>query len=110
MGPSEPVTAKPDAAAACGGITERERRIARVLRPLGRGPMTQSQAERAGQLLGVHWTTVYRLRARFLRDPVVSALAPSPLGRRNDSRRLAGDVETVITEVVRVVLLPKHES
>ena len=64
----------------------------------------------AGQLLGVHWTTVYRLRARFLRDPVVSALAPSPLGRRNDSRRLAGDVETVITEVVRVVLLPKHES
>jgi putative transposase len=91
------------------GITERERRIAQVLRPLGRGPMTQSQAERAGQLLGVHWTTVYRLRTRFLRDPVAGALAPSPLGRRNDPRRLAGDVEAVITEVVEQWLPRQRE-
>lgn len=40
-----------------------------------------------------HWTTVYRLRAGFLRDLVASALALSPLGRPNNPRRLAGDVE-----------------
>ncbi|MCW5232329.1 Mu transposase C-terminal domain-containing protein [Verminephrobacter eiseniae] len=82
------------------GITEREERIARVLRPLGRAPMTQAQAERAGQLLGMHWTTVYRLRERFLRDPVTSSLAPSPRGRLKNPKRLADAVEAVVTEVV----------
>lgn len=81
-------------------ITEREQRIARVLRPLGHAPMTQAQAERAGQLLGVHWTTVYRLRERFLRDPVTSTLLPSPRGRRKDPKRLAQAVEEVVQEVV----------
>ena len=36
-------------------IGEREVQIARVLRPLGRGPMRREQAERAAQLLGIHW-------------------------------------------------------
>src|SRR5438477_11009354 len=56
--------------------TEREIRIARVLRPLGTKPMTRSQAVMAGKLLGLHWTSVYRLRRRFLGDPVASAMAP----------------------------------
>lgn len=81
-------------------FTEREIRIASILRPLGRAPMTRSQAERAGQLLGVHWTTVYRLRARFLRDPLTSSLVPSPTGRRKEPRRLAPELEAVLTEVV----------
>lgn len=46
--------------------TEREIRIADVLRPLGTGPMTREQARRAGQLLVIHWSTVYKLRRRFL--------------------------------------------
>ncbi|WP_176071252.1 hypothetical protein [Piscinibacter koreensis] len=41
--------------------SDREQRIARVLRPLGTAPLSREQAERAGQLLGLHWTSVYRL-------------------------------------------------
>ena len=62
-------------------ITRREIQIARILRPLGQAPMTRAQAERAGQLLHVHWTTVYRLRRRFLRDPVTTSLVPNASGR-----------------------------
>ena len=47
-------------------ITEREIKIASVLRPLGNGPLTREQAPLAAQLLNVHWTHVYRLRRRFL--------------------------------------------
>ncbi len=82
-------------------ITQREIQIARVLRPLGRGPLRRSQAVLAGQLLGVHWTTVYRLRARFLRDPLTSSLVPDPGGRRGEPQRLNPDVEAVVTSVVQ---------
>ena len=44
-------------------ITQREREMASVLRPLSSAPMSRTQAMRAAQLLGVHWTTVYRLRS-----------------------------------------------
>ena len=81
-------------------IGEREVQIARVLRPLGRGPMRREQAERAGQLLGVHWTTVYRLRARFLADPRTSALVPDAGGRRGEPWRLAPAVEAIVSSVV----------
>ena len=81
-------------------IGEREVQIARVLRPLGRGPMRREQAERAGQLLGVHWTTVYRLRARFLADPRTSALVPDAGGRRGEPWRLAPAVEAIVWSVV----------
>ena len=67
---------------------ERELRIARVLRPLGRGPLTRAQAERAGQLLSVHPSTVYRLRARFLRNPTTSTLKHVRAGARGN--RLGG--------------------
>lgn len=83
-----------------GSITEREIKIARVLRPLGDGPMRREQAERAAQLLGLHWTTIYRLRTRFLRDPLTASLAPSRGGRRTAPRRLPGEVEAVLSDVV----------
>jgi putative transposase len=81
-------------------VTEREIAIAKVLRPLGTGPLDHSHAERAAQLLGVHWTTVYRLRARFLRDPRTSSLVADKGGRRCEPERLAAAVETVVTDVV----------
>lgn len=59
----------------------RAAKIASVLRPLGNGVLSRQQAERAAQLLGVHCTTVYRLRRRFLADPVVSTLEPRQPGR-----------------------------
>lgn len=59
-------------------LTEREIEIARVLHPLGTKSMTRSQAAMAARLLGVHWTTVYRLRQRFLRDPTAPATASAP--------------------------------
>lgn len=80
--------------------TAQEIRIARVLRALGRGPLRRDQAERAAQLLGLHWTTVYRLRARFLRDPVTSSLKPEQRGRRSDPHRLSAEVEVVVADVV----------
>ncbi len=83
-----------------GSITEREIKIARVLRPLGDGPMRREQAERAAQLLGLHWTTIYRLRMRFLRDSLTASLAPSRGGRRTAPRRLPGEVEAVLSDVV----------
>ena len=81
-------------------ITEREIQIARVLRPLGTGAMSRAQAQRAAQLLGLHWTTIYRLRTRFLRDPRTSALVADQGGRKSAPTRLSGAVEAVVSEVV----------
>lgn len=81
-------------------ITAREIEISRILRPLGSAPLTRAQAERAGQLLKIHWTTVYKLRARFLRDPVTSSLLPLPTGRRKEPRRLLAPVEAAIQSVI----------
>ena len=64
-------------------ITRREIQIARILRPLGQAPMRRAQAERAGQLLHVHWSTVYRLRRRLLRDPVTTSLVPNAAASRS---------------------------
>src|SRR6218665_336616 len=55
-------------------ITEREIKIASILLPLGSGPLTREQAVVASKLLGIHWTHVYRLRRRFLANPVASAV------------------------------------
>lgn len=81
-------------------VTERESRIARVLRPLGTAPMTRQQAERAAQLLGLHWTTVYRLRRRFLQNPVTSSLKPRKPGRTAGSHRLGNTVEAIVNDAV----------
>jgi len=48
---------------------DREWKIAKVLRPLAQGPLTGSQAQVVAGLLGMHPSTVYRLRSRFLKDP-----------------------------------------
>ena len=88
-------------------FTERELKIARVLRPLGNAPMTHREAATAGALLGVHWTTVYRLRKRFLANPVVSTLNPKPPGPKPGHKRLNTDVEGVIHQVLRS-WLPKQ--
>ena len=70
------------------GNVDRESVIARVLRPLGTKPLTQEQAKQAAKLLNVHWTTVYRLRRRFLADPVASAVRPRARGPKVGKRRL----------------------
>jgi len=82
----------------------RAAKIADVLRPLGRGPLSKQQAVLAADLLGVHWTTVYRLRRRFLADPVASAVAPQRRGPSTGGRRLGAAVDNVIDEVVQVWL------
>lgn len=82
----------------------RAAKVADVLRPLGRGPLSKKLAIVAANLLGVHWTTVYRLRQRFLADPVASAVIPKRRGPSEGDRRLGGAVDTVIDEVVHVWL------
>ncbi|WP_436407772.1 helix-turn-helix domain-containing protein [Burkholderia cepacia] len=77
----------------------RAAKIASVLRPLGNGVLSRQQAERAAQLLGVHCTTVYRLRRRFLADSVASTLEPRQPGRATGGR-LDAAVECVIDEAV----------
>lgn len=81
-------------------LTEREIKIARILRPLGNAPLEREQATRAAQLLGVHPSTVYRLRTRFLRDPVASSLLPHDSGRLRQPRRLPAALEAILTDVV----------
>jgi len=46
---------------------EREWKIAKVLRLLAQGPLTGSQAQVVAGLLGMHPSTVCRLRSRFLK-------------------------------------------
>jgi putative transposase len=82
----------------------RAAKVADVLRPLGRGPLSKKLAVLAANLLGVHWTTVYRLRRKFLQNPVASAVAPKRRGPSKGDRRLGGAVDTVIDEVVHVWL------
>ena len=82
------------------GPTPRDIAIARVLRPLGTKPMTKEQAVRAGQLLGVHHSTVYRLRRRFLADPVATSVAPSPRGPDPGGTHIDSRAEEVIDAVL----------
>lgn len=90
-----------------GSITDREARIARVLRPLGSASMSREQAKIAGQLLGMHWTSVYRLRKRFARDPVASSLIPR-IGLSRPSR-LTPAIEGVIEDVLQQWMLRERE-
>ena len=47
---------------------DREWKIAKVLHQRAQGPLTCRQAQVAGGLLGVHPSTVRRLRRRFLKE------------------------------------------
>ena len=80
--------------------SDRAARIARVLRPLGRKAMSMAQAESAGKLLDLHWTTVYRLRKRFIEDPVATSVAPRAPGPSSGFRRLDPAVEQVIARTL----------
>lgn len=40
-------------------------RAAQAIRALGGTPLTRQRAERLGLRLGVHWSTIYRYRARL---------------------------------------------
>src|SRR5476651_2699259 len=88
---------------------EREFSIARVLRPLGDKPLSMVQAKVAAQLLGVHWTTVYRLRKRFLEDPVASSIVPKNAGPAAGGTRLDKRVDDVI-DVVLSRWLPRQRE
>lgn len=89
--------------------SERDLSIARILRPLGTSPMSKAQAKRAAQLLNVHWTTVYRLRKRFLQDPVATSVAPRPSGAVVGTRRLDPAADSVI-RLTLVKWLPSQKS
>src|SRR6218665_3723592 len=80
-------------------ITEREIKIASILLPLGSGPLTREQAVVASKLLGIHWTHVYRLRLRFLANPVVSAVLPAKPGRKSSPRHVQR-AEAIIEDVL----------
>ena len=90
-------------------LTDRELKIASVLRPLGKAPLTHEQAVRAAQLLDVHWTTVYRLRERFLHDQLTGSLIPRPPGRKPGKRLLLATVEAITEDVLREWLPRQRE-
>jgi len=79
---------------------DREATIARILRPLGTGPLSRSQARLAANLLSVHWTTVYRLRKRFLADPVASAVRPRARGPKAGNNHLGSRAEVIMDDVL----------
>src|SRR5258707_10685228 len=78
----------------------RAAKVADILRPLGRGPLSKKLAALPANLLGVHWTTVYRLRRKFLANPVASAVGPKRRGPSKGDRWLGTAVDTVIDELV----------
>jgi putative transposase len=82
-------------------LSAREIRIAYVLRSLGTAPMTRQQVERVGRLLGLHWSTVYKLRRRFLQHPVTSAVAPRSRVPKIGNKRLDPNGEQVIQKVLK---------
>ena len=79
---------------------ERESRIAKVLRTLDEGPIGRDRAKAAGKLLGVDVSTFYRLRKRYLIDPVSSSLRPRNPGPASGYRRLPVDAEAIIEAVL----------
>ncbi|MEO7128971.1 MAG: hypothetical protein ABI040_08950 [Rhodoferax sp.] len=77
------------------GASDRAIRVASVLRPLGKDPLTREQALAASKLLGVHWTHGYRLRRGFLASPVASSVAPGKKGRKT-GMRLNPQIESIV--------------
>ena len=73
---------------------------AAVLRGLGAGSMTHAQARRAGEQLGVHWTTAYRWRKRLLEGELVTALQDRARGFPARQGRLSPQQEALVAEVV----------
>ena len=80
--------------------TERAAKIAEVFRPLGTRPLSRAMAKRAAQLLGVHWTSVYRLRRRYLAHPVASSLIHQNPGMKDGTRLIDSELEAIIEKVL----------
>jgi len=88
---------------------KRELAAAKIFLPLGQAPLTRKQALLAGQLLGLHRFSVYRLRRRFLEDPVAASLLLSPPGPRRGQYMLSEQVEAIVQDVLSDWLLrQKH--
>ena len=66
-------------------------------------------AKQAGKLLDLHWTSVYRLRTRFLAHPVASAVRQRERGPKSGQHTLDPRIEAVITEVIEN-WLPKQQA
>lgn len=79
---------------------ERDYQIAKVLRTLDKGSLSRPAAEAAAKLLGVHWTSIYRLRRRFLEDPVAAAVQPRPPGPTTGFRHVSPSTDRVIHTVL----------
>lgn len=62
------------------------------------------QARVASKLLNVHWTSVYRLRRRFIANPVASAVAPNARGPKVGGTRLDAKVEEILDAVLGIWL------
>ncbi len=73
---------------------------AAILRSFGDVSMTHAQARRAGQQLGVHWTTAYRWRKRLLEGELVTALQDRARGFPARYGRLSAGQESVVAQVV----------
>ena len=81
-------------------LTARDIKVAQVLRPLGTKPLSMQQARVASKLLDVHWTSVYRLRRRFLANPVASSVASNARGPKAGRTRLDIQVEDIVDDVL----------
>lgn len=90
-------------------VADREAKAARLFATLGSGPLTRAQAERVGQLLDMHWTSVYRLRRRFVEDPVASSVAPRGRGPKVGGFRIEAQAERVMGDVLEQ-WLPKQKQ
>jgi len=90
-------------------LTERAIKVAQVLRPLGTKPLSMQQARVASKLLNVHWTSVYRLRRRFIANPVASSVAPNARGPKVGGTRLDAKAEEVLDDVLRIWLPRQRE-
>lgn len=78
-------------------------RIAQALRSLGDTPMTQAQAERLAHRFGVHWTTIYRYRARLVEIDEATAVAGRTRGWKPLVSRLSVKQEQGIEEAINAL-------
>jgi putative transposase len=62
--------------------------------------VSKRQAELAGRLLGVHWTTVYRLRRRYIADPVASSLLRKVSGPFPGRHHVSLVAEAIVQDVL----------
>lgn len=80
--------------------TEREFQMAKMFRALGTGPLSLKQAKAAAKLLGISWSSVYRLRKRYLAHPVASSVRPQAPGPTSGTRSLSLSAERIVDAVL----------